>query len=99
MTLLIEAVLLNKKHPEQGYRAALGLLDLVHRFGRARVENAAARALHFGMNRRRDLLSILDANLDKQPLSPEVAQTSLTLPPPPEHVHIRGAAYFKPNPK
>lgn len=98
MTLLVEAALLNKKHPEQGYRAALGLLDLVQRFGRERLENAAARAVHFGMHRRRDLVSILDANLDKKPLPQEVAQTSLPLPPPLEHAHIRGAAYFKQTP-
>jgi transposase len=96
MSHLIEEVLGNKRHPEQGYRAALGLLDLTRRYGKERVEAAAARALHFGFNRRRDLVTILDSGLDRKPLSEEPAQVSLLPAPPLEHQHIRGGAYFKP---
>jgi transposase len=95
MTALIEAVLQNKRHPEQGYRAALGLLDLTGRFGKERVEAAAARALHFGFSRRRDLLTILESGLDRKPLSEEAAQVSLLPSPPIEHQYIRGGDYFK----
>lgn len=95
MTKLIEAVLATPKHPEQGYRAALGILDLSQRYGKDRLEAAAARALHFGGRRRRDLVSILDAKLDKIPLSEDVVQATLFPAPPPDHVHIRGGAYFK----
>lgn len=95
MTMLIEAVLATPKHPELGYRAALGILDLSQHYGKERLEAAAARALRFGGRRRRDLLSILDAKLDQVPLSENVVQATLNPAPPPEHVHIRGGAYFK----
>lgn len=95
MTALLRKVLDRKKHPEQGYRAALGLLDLEGRFGKERLNAAAARALHFGAERRRDLLSILQQGLDQKPIPDMAAQASLFPAPPLEHANIRGGASFK----
>jgi transposase len=95
MAALIQKVLSRKKHPEQGYRAALGLLELTRRFGKERVNAAAARALHFDSPRRRDLLSILEQGLDRKPLPTLAAQASLFSAPPLEHANIRGGASFK----
>jgi hypothetical protein len=99
MTTLIRKVLERKKHPEQGYRAALGLLDLAKRFSHARLNAAAQRALHFGAERRRDLLAILEKGLDQKPITELAAQVSLFPAPPLEHANIRGGASFKPNSK
>lgn len=95
MTLLVQSVLDCRRHPEQGYRAALGILDLVSKYGKERLEKAAARALHFGGNRRRDLVSILDAGLDQVPISQNDAQVKTAATPPLEHDNIRGGAAFK----
>lgn len=99
MTMLIRKVLERKKHPEQGYRAALGLLDLAKRFSHGRLNAAAARALHYGAERRRDLLAILEKGLDQKPIPEMAAQASLFPAPPLEHANIRGGASFKPNTK
>jgi hypothetical protein len=101
MTTLIETVLDGKRHPEQGYRAALGILNLISKYDKERLENAAARALHFGSRRRRDIVSILEAGLDRVPLSDLVpvssnnAQVKDTGLPPLEHSNIRGGMAFK----
>lgn len=95
MTLLIQKVLEDRKHPEQGYRAALGILNLSSKYAKERLEKAAARALHFGGCRRRDLVSILDAGLDQIPLSQENAQVTSPATPPLEHPNIRGGLAFK----
>ena len=43
---LVAAILASRPHPEQGYRAALGIIRLAGRHGAGRVEAACARALH-----------------------------------------------------
>ncbi len=46
--LLCDLILEERPHPEQGFRACLGIVRLVKPFGHARVEAAAARALDIG---------------------------------------------------
>jgi transposase len=86
---LVQQLLEGFPHPEQGYRACLGLFSLGKRYGPARLEAACARALHAGTPRYRSVKSILVAGLDR--VSPEVQRT-LALPP--EHAHVRGPAYY-----
>jgi transposase len=45
MSLLVEKIIENRPHPEQGYRSCLGIIGLEKRFGAARLEAAALRAL------------------------------------------------------
>jgi transposase len=40
-----EAVLVERPHPEQGFRSCLGIIRLGKRYGTGRLEAAAARAL------------------------------------------------------
>jgi transposase len=42
---LVEVILREKRHPEQGFRACRGIVNLVGRFPRERVEAACERAL------------------------------------------------------
>ena len=54
-------------HPEQGYRACLGLMRLGRRYGAARLEAASARAAALGSYRYRTVTNILNAAQDRLP--------------------------------
>ena len=45
---LVEAILADRPHPEQGYRSCLGILRLAKRDGDTRLEAACARAVAVG---------------------------------------------------
>jgi len=57
----------NRPHPEQGYRACLGLLNLAKTYGEERLEAACRRALTIGSPTRKRILAILEAKLDQHP--------------------------------
>lgn len=87
---LVARILATKPHPEQGYRACLGLMRLSKRHGPARLEAAAARALQLDAPSYRTVQNILASGVEQLPL-PERA----TEPPPlPVHPNIRGRAYY-----
>lgn len=79
-----------KKHPEQSYRACMGLLSLSKKFTEQRLESACYRALPTGVTRVKQIKSILEKGLDKQPL-PE-AQDDLLREI--DHQNIRGNLYY-----
>lgn len=84
----------NRPHPEQGYRACLGLLNLVKRYGNARLEAACRRALSIGSPTRKSIKSILESNLDQHPdLFPASHHApGITAS---HHSNVRGADYFR----
>ena len=83
----------NRPHPEQGYRACLGLLNLVRKYGESRLEAACRRALAMGSPTRKRIISILEAKLDQHPdLFPSAAPSA---PPKTNHANVRGADYFR----
>jgi transposase len=77
-------------HPEQGFRACLGILRLVRTYGRDRVEAACARGLEIGARSYGSVQSILRHGLDHQP--PPAARQSDELPL--LHPNIRGSGYY-----
>jgi transposase len=84
----------NRPHPEQGYRACLGLLNLAKRYGEARLDAACQRALSIGSPTRKSIKSILEAKLDQHPdLFPALDNTLSTRLP--QHSNVRGADYFR----
>jgi len=89
---LIEAVLRERPHPEQGYRSCLGILRLERRYGRARLEAACARALAVRARSYRDVDAILKHGLDQLPplAAPDAAASA-----PLVHENLRGAAYYQ----
>ena len=91
-TSLVEAILAAKRHPEQGYRACLGILRLAGEYPAERMEAASERALRVRAYSFRSLESILKNNRDQLPLPP----TNPAAPPPPtiQHDNIRGADYY-----
>lgn len=88
---VVETILARQPHPEQGYRACLGLLSLHRRYDRARLEAASARALDSGAVSYQSVKSILATGLDQLPR--EVDPPTLHLPT--DHAHVRGAAYYQ----
>jgi len=80
----------HRPHPEQGYRACLGLKRLARQFGHERMEAACARALAIRSPTYRSVASILAAGLDRQPPTAEApAQKALPL-----HENVRGPQYY-----
>ncbi|MCP5188091.1 MAG: IS21 family transposase [Pseudomonadales bacterium] len=86
---LIQTVLGSRKHPQQAYRACLGILRLGKAYGDDRLEAACRRALTLGSCRYKSIESILKHRLDEQPLD---EQQELALPD--THDNIRGPAYY-----
>ena len=87
---LVERMLIDKPHPEAGYRAAMGLRPLASQFGDERLEAAATRAVRAKLYRLENIRSILRTRLDQQPLPLLVAAPA----EPVAHDNIRGAAYY-----
>ena len=88
---VVQAILARQPHPEQGYRACLGLLSLSRRYGRPRLDAASARALASGAVSYRSVKSILATGLDQVPL--ETIPPALHLPA--THANVRGPAYYQ----
>ena len=89
--ILVERLLLEKQHPEQAYRAGLGLMRLARENGSARMEAACARATVLGSHRYKSVASILKQGLDRQPLPAKQAELPL-----PHHANVRGPMYYQP---
>jgi hypothetical protein len=88
---LVEAILADRPHPEQGYRSCLGILRLAKRDGHTRLEAACTRAVAVGARSYRHVDSILKHGLD--PLPGPIAPPPLTLMP--THAQIRGREYYQ----
>lgn len=84
----------HRPHPEQGYRACLGLLNLSKTYGEGRLEAACRRALSTGSPTRGRIKAILKANLDQHPdLFPAADTAPATASR--THGNVRGAEYFR----
>ena len=88
---LVEAILAERPHPEQGYRSCLGILRLERRYGNQRLEAACARALVFKARSYRHVESILRNGLDRVPVNPPVREQAQSTSP---HENIRGGDYY-----
>lgn len=86
---LVELILAAKPHPEQGFRACLGILRLVRAYGPERLEAACQRGLDIGARSYGSVQSILRNGLDRayrpQPVPEEL---------PIQHANIRGSGYY-----
>ena len=88
---LVEVILADRPHPEQGYRSCLGILRLAKRYGPARLEAACARAVSVDARSYRHVDSILKHGLDR--LAASAAPPPLPLLP--AHEHLRGREYYR----
>lgn len=87
---LVAGILERRPHPEQGYRACLGLMRLGRVHGADRLEAACDRAERLRSYRFRTVEHILINQQDRLPLEePAPARPALT------HENLRGATYYE----
>jgi transposase len=89
-TALVEAIIAEKRHPEQGYRSCLGILRLSKKYGAERVEAACARALAVGARSYRHVDAILKNGLDRVALPTTETSTANGT----THENVRGRGYY-----
>ena len=85
---LIIAVMASRRHPEQGYRACLGILKQLRGVTHERAEAACRRAVEIGALSSKSIASILANNLDRRSARPTNDDTPLL------HANIRGGRYY-----
>ena len=88
--LYILKVFERKQHPEQAYRACLGILGSAKKVGDERLIKACQRALGYGLYNYKTIQNILDKGLDKQDTPTESDQLQM-----PFHDNIRGENYYQ----
>jgi transposase len=86
---LCNLILDARPHPEQGFRACLGIVRLARSYGRERLEAAAMRAIDIGARTYGSVKSILTNNLDRRPAHKRSADETPIL-----HSNIRGPRYY-----
>lgn len=85
---VVSRLLKERKHPEHGYRACLGLLNLAKRFGATRLEAACQLALTLGAFQYRHVRDVLLNNRDR--IGPATAEWTS-----PAHANLRGPGYYQ----
>ena len=88
----VTKILADKPHPEQGYRACLGIMRLGRQYGTTRLEAACLRAVRMDACNYRSIKSILTTAYDRLPLPPDDTQHETPI----RHENIRGQAYYSP---
>lgn len=86
---LVERILAAKPHPEQGFRACLGILRLVRGYGPERLEAACQRGMDIGAQTYGSVQSILRNGLDRAYRPKPVPDE-----PPIQHENVRGSDYY-----
>jgi len=89
---VVEKIMASRDHPQQGFRACRGLIQLGEKYGPSRLELACRRALAIRGPSYRTVKSILMGGLETLPL-PEDPPTPL--PVTPIHKNVRGSSYYK----
>jgi transposase len=86
----VKSELESKRHPQQSYRACLGLLNLSKHYPKERLNGACKRGLETGASRLKNIRAILKNGLDEQPVQQELSDVLTTV----SHDNIRGKSYF-----
>lgn len=89
---VIQYQLESRRHPEHGYRACLGLLNLSKKYGKERLDAACYRAAEIGGMHYKNIASILSNSMDKVPLANAEAESRPSLPL--MHDNVRGSDYY-----
>lgn len=85
---LVSKIIDSKPHPEQGFRAAMGILNLKKQYSVERIEKAAQRGLHFGNLSYKSIKNILAQELDKIGFHQDPQRKPVL------HDNIRGQDYY-----
>jgi transposase len=89
---IVRRIFDERPHPEQGYRACLGILRLGDRYDAERLEAACKRAADLPRLTYRSIQSILKKGLDRLPCPQD---DQIPIPLPQEHENLRGADYYR----
>ena len=87
---VVDAILVSRPHPQHGFRSCLGIMRLGKRYGKERLEAACRRALAIGAASYKSIHSILQHDLDQQPLPEPANNPTPTL----HHDNVRGPNYY-----
>jgi len=82
-------IISGRRHPQQGFRACMGLMSMGKKYSNNRLEAACKRAITTNCVTYKSIKSILSTGLDQQPLPETQASQEI-----PEHDNIRGSGYF-----
>ena len=88
---VVTGIMDRRTHPEQGYRACLGIMRLGKRYSPERLEKACTRAVYMNIYNYKSIESILKNGLDQQPLAADEKQDMKAI----QHANIRGKEYYK----
>lgn len=91
----VAQIIASRPHPEQGYRAALGIIRLAKGYTAARVEAACRRALALDVCCYQSIKSILKSGKDQEPLRSDLSAVS---PCRLLHPNVRGPEYYAEQP-
>jgi len=84
--LVIRTVLQSRQHPEQSFKACLGILSLAKKYDKERLDKACEKAIYFQYYSYRGIKNILENNLENY--QEDIFQ------PLPDHTNIRGNQYY-----
>jgi len=86
--ILVDIILRERPHPEQGFRSSIGIIGLARGYGAERLEAACARALEIGARSYTSVKSILETKRDRRRPEPATDGPAIV------HDNIRGPTYF-----
>jgi transposase len=92
--LMTQVMLHRKPHPEQAYRACLGLLNLSRTYDKQRLDAACQRAAAIHSPTIRSIKSILKNGIDQLELSLDEQRTATEKTSSDDHDNIRGSQYY-----
>ncbi len=87
----VAAILRKKPYPEQGYKSALGVIDLTKKYPVERVVKACERAMYYDSINYQSIKEILNKQLDAVTDYKETDLPGLTG----EHENLRGSEYYE----
>jgi transposase len=85
---VVENVMSRKVYPQHGFRSCMGIISLAKRYTKERLEAACERAVTIKGTTYKSIKSILENNLDQQPLPRQMDILPLV------HENIRGTDYY-----
>ena len=85
---MVQQLFDDKQHPEQAYRACLGLLNLNKSYGDERLENACRIGLAEGLRTVKSIRNILKHKLDRAPETTDNTPLNQT------HENVRGSTQY-----
>jgi transposase len=88
---VVEKIIANRPHPEQGYRACLGIIRLGKHYGKEPLKAACERAIALDTCNYRSIESILKTKLYEQPFIESPPSSPIALF---EHENVRGKYYY-----